>query len=102
GAFGAGIFGLAQRTPTSFLPEEDQGVFFLNIQLPVGASVARTADTVTEIETMLRRMPQLQDTFAVIGFSLLDLANQANTAFMVVKLKPFADRREVADSAQAL
>ncbi len=100
--FGVGIFGLAQRTPTSFLPEEDQGVFFLNIQLPDSASVARSADTVRQIEALLRRMPQLQDTFAVIGFSLLDLANQSNTAFMVVKLKPFADRVAAADSAQAL
>jgi multidrug efflux pump subunit AcrB len=40
--------------------------------------------------------------FSVIGFSLLDGANEANTAFAVAKLKPFADRRGAADSAQAL
>jgi hydrophobe/amphiphile efflux-1 (HAE1) family protein len=100
--FGAGIFGMSLRTPTSFLPEEDQGVFFLNIQLPDGASVARTAATVGQIEQVLKRMSQVQDTFAVIGFSLLDLANESNAAFMVAKLKPFADRAASADSAHAL
>ena len=75
---GAGIFGLARMTPTSFLPEEDQGAFFLNIQLPDGASVARTSETVRQVEAMLKTMPQVQDVFAVIGFSLLDGANESN------------------------
>jgi hydrophobe/amphiphile efflux-1 (HAE1) family protein len=100
--FGAGIFGLARITPTSFLPEEDQGAFFLNVQLPDGASVARTSETVRQVEQVLKSMPQVQDVFAVIGFSLLDGANEANTGFMVAKLKPFEDRRRATDSAQAL
>ena len=99
---GAGIFGLSRLTPTSFLPEEDQGAFFLNIQLPDGASVARTSETARQVEQVLKSMPQVQDVFAVIGFSLLDSANTSNGAFMLAKLKPFADRRAAADSAQAL
>jgi len=99
---GGGIFGLARITPTSFLPEEDQGAFFLNVQLPDGASVARTSETMRQVEAMLKTMPQVQDVFAVIGFSLLDGANEANTAFAVAKLRPFEDRRGAADSAQAL
>jgi hydrophobe/amphiphile efflux-1 (HAE1) family protein len=101
-AISGGIFGLARITPTSFLPEEDQGAFFLNIQLPEGASVSRTSQTTREIEALLKTMPQVQDVFAVIGFSLLDGANSSNAGFMVVKLKPFEDRRGAADSAQAL
>jgi hydrophobe/amphiphile efflux-1 (HAE1) family protein len=99
---GAGIFGLARITPTSFLPEEDQGAFFLNVQLPPGASVARTSETMRQVEAILKKMPQVQDVFAVIGFSLLDGANTSNAAFAVAKLKPFEDRRGAADSAQAL
>jgi hydrophobe/amphiphile efflux-1 (HAE1) family protein len=100
--FASGIYGLSRVTPTSFLPEEDQGVFFLNVQLPDGASVARSGDTVRRVEQVLRSMPQVQDTFAVIGFSLLDSANESNAAFLVAKLKPFADRAGAANSAQAL
>jgi hydrophobe/amphiphile efflux-1 (HAE1) family protein len=99
---GGGILGLARITPTSFLPEEDQGAFFLNVQLPDGASVARTSETVRQVEGVLKSMPQVQDVFAVIGFSLLDGANEANTGFLVAKLKPFEDRPAAADSAHAL
>ncbi|HUK00162.1 MAG TPA: multidrug efflux RND transporter permease subunit [Stellaceae bacterium] len=100
--FAAGVFFLSRITPTSFLPEEDQGAFFLNVQLPDGASVARTAATTAEVERLLKSMPQVQDIFSVIGFSLLDNGNESNAAFLVAKLKPFADRRQAADSAQAL
>ena len=48
--------------------------------------------TVRQIEKMLLAMPQMQDTFAVIGFSLLDGGAEPNSAFMVDKLKPFAER----------
>jgi hydrophobe/amphiphile efflux-1 (HAE1) family protein len=97
-----GIFGFSRVTPTSFLPEEDQGAFFLNVQLPDGASVARTSEAVRQVEQLLKSMPQVQDIFSVIGFSLLDSANEANAGFLLAKLKPFEDRRKAADSAQAL
>ena len=102
GAFAAGTYVLALRTPTSFLPEEDQGAFFLNVQLPDGASLARTSATVRQVEKILKDMPQVQDVFAVIGFSLLDAGNESNAAFLLAKLKPFEDRTKAADSAQAL
>jgi multidrug efflux pump subunit AcrB len=72
------------------------------IQLPDGASVARTGETVKQVEKLLLAMPQVQSTFAVVGFSLLDGVNEANNAFMAARLKPFADRKSAADSAQAL
>lgn len=101
-AFAAGVFVLSAHTPTSFLPEEDQGAFFVNVQLPDGASVARTSATVAQVEKLIKTMPQVQDTFAVIGFSLLDSGNEPNAAFLLAKLKPFADRAGAAASAQAL
>jgi hydrophobe/amphiphile efflux-1 (HAE1) family protein len=97
-----GIFGISKFTPASFLPEEDQGAFFLNVQLPDGASVARTSEAVRQVEQLLRSMPQVQDIFSVIGFSLLDGANEANAGLLLAKLKPFEDRRKAEDSAQAL
>jgi hydrophobe/amphiphile efflux-1 (HAE1) family protein len=100
--FGAGTYFLSLRTPTGFLPEEDQGVFFMSIQLPDAASVARTTETVKEVEKLLLAMPQVQSTFAVVGFSLLDSVNQPNSAFMAARLKPFDERKGETDSAQAL
>jgi len=101
-AFGLGIFGLMKITPTGFLPEEDQGAFFINVQLPDGASVNRTSEAVKKVEDVLKTMPQVQDTMAIIGFSLLDSYSASNNAFLLAKLKPFEDRTKAADSAQAL
>ncbi|HEX2886479.1 multidrug efflux RND transporter permease subunit [Vineibacter terrae] len=102
GGFAVGVYTLARIVPTGFLPEEDQGAFFINVQLPDGASVARTSQTVREVEKMLAGLPQVENVFAVVGFSLLDGASQSNGAFVMARLRPFADRRAVEDSAQAL
>ena len=101
-ASAAGILGLSLRTPTGFLPEEDQGAFFVSVQLPDGASVTRTSKAVQRIETLLKQMPQIENVFAIIGYSILDSVNEPNAAFIVPTLKPFADRAGAANSAQSL
>jgi hydrophobe/amphiphile efflux-1 (HAE1) family protein len=100
--FAGGIFGISRITPTGFLPEEDQGAFFIAVQLPDGASVSRTSAVVKQVEDILQDLPGRDHTLSIIGFSLLDGANEPNSAFMVVKLKPFQDRTDAAQSAQAL
>ena len=101
-AFGLGVGGLARVTPTSFLPEEDQGAFFVQVQLPDGVSVARTSEVVGQVEAVLKSMPQVKDTVSIIGYSFLDSFSSSNTAFMVAVLQPFEDRKQAVDSAQAL
>ncbi len=98
----AGIWGAARLTPTSFLPEEDQGAFFIAAQLPDGASVARSREVVARLEGMLKPLPQVRDVLSIVGFSLLDNGAQSNAAFLVVILKPFASRTAVMDRAQAV
>ncbi len=101
-AAGFGIWTLSNMVPTGFLPEEDQGAFFVNVQLPPGASVSRTTAVVSRVERILRAQPQVDKTLAVVGFSLLDGGAESNAAFMVAGLKPFADRTAAADRAQAV
>ncbi|MGH7046980.1 MAG: efflux RND transporter permease subunit [Stellaceae bacterium] len=101
-ASAAVIWAMWRHTPTGFLPEEDQGAFFIAVQLPDGASVSRTSDAVRRIETRLRSLPQVQNIFAIIGFSIIDGVNEPNAAFIVPTLKPFADRAGAANSAQTL
>jgi len=101
-ASAAAVYFLSLRTPTGFLPEEDQGAFFISVQLPDGASVIRTRDAVKQVEAVLRQMPQVQNIFAIVGFSIIDGVNEANTGFVVPTLKPFADRVGAVNSAQAL
>jgi hydrophobe/amphiphile efflux-1 (HAE1) family protein len=99
--FAGGIFGMSLVTPTGFLPEEDQGAFFIAVQLPDGASVARTSEVTKQVEAVLKKMPAIDHTLSIIGFSLLDGGNEPNAAFMVARMKPFADRKAAADSVQA-
>jgi hydrophobic/amphiphilic exporter-1 (mainly G- bacteria), HAE1 family len=101
-ASAAAIWVLALRTPTGFLPEEDQGAFFVVVQLPDGASVYRTREAVSRITKLLRQMPQVDKVFAINGFSIIDGVNEPNAGFIVPLLKPFEDRVGTANSAQAL
>ena len=102
GGLGAASFWLFTHTPTGFLPEEDQGAYFISIQLPDGASVARSSEVAARVEKILKGMPQISDTLSIVGFSLLDGVNEPNAAFMVARLKPFADRLAAGDLVQAL
>jgi hydrophobe/amphiphile efflux-1 (HAE1) family protein len=102
GVFAAGIWGLSLRVPSGFLPEEDQGAFFVAVQLPDGASVSRTEAVAKQVEAIIRPMPQIEGVLSIVGFSLLDGANEPNSAFIVGRLKPFADRTAVGDSVQAV
>lgn len=100
--FAGGIYGVSRIVPTGFLPEEDQGAFFVMVQLPDGASVARTSEVTKRVEDILKRMPAVDHTMSIIGYSLLDGGNLPNAAFLVVRLKPFEDRTTAAASAQVL
>ena len=89
-AVSAGLFG--SRLPRSFLPEEDQGYFFLNVQLPTAASLQRTDDVAKQIEGILKETPGVQTYNTVVGFSLLSFVNTTYNAFYFVTLKPWDER----------
>ena len=59
------------RLPSSFLPDEDQGYAFVNMQLPNAASLERTSAVAAQVEQILAKTPGVQYTTSVIGFSLL-------------------------------
>ena len=93
-ASGAGILALGKITPTGFLPEDDQGALFVVVQLPGGASVVRTAEVVERAEAILREDPAVADVTSVVGLNFIDSYSQPNSAFMVVTLKPFEERKD--------
>lgn len=97
-----GLVFMAGRTPGGFLPEEDQGAFFTAVELPDGASINRTQQVVDRVAGMLKAMPQVAHTISIVGYSILDGAAEPNGAFVVARLKPFAERPGPANSVQAL
>jgi HAE1 family hydrophobic/amphiphilic exporter-1 len=88
----AGFF--SSKLPSSFLPDEDQGYMYLNLQLPNAASLQRTEATASQIEDMLAKTPGVQSTASVIGFSLLSLTRSSYNAFFFVTLKEWKDRKQ--------
>ena len=100
--FAGGIYFVSKATPIGFLPEEDQGAFFLAVQLPDAASVARSSEVTAKVEKILQGMPQIEEVLSIVGYSQLDGVSEPNAAFMVARLKPFADRVGAANSVQAL
>jgi len=88
----AGFFGA--RLPSSFLPDEDQGYMYMNLQLPSASSLQRTEATAHEIEDLLAKTPGVESTTSVIGFSLLSLTRSSYSAFFFVTLKEWKDRQK--------
>ncbi len=96
----AGFF--ANRVPSSFLPDEDQGYAYVNLQLPNSASLERTSQAATQIENILANTPGVKYTTSVIGFSLLSFVRTSYNAFFVVTLKPWDERKSRAEQFQAI
>src|SRR3989441_1556542 len=88
----AGFFGA--RLPSSFLPDEDQGYMYMNLQLPSASSLQRTEATAHEIEELLARTPGVESTTSVVGFSLLSLTRSSYSAFFFVTLKEWKNRQK--------
>jgi hydrophobe/amphiphile efflux-1 (HAE1) family protein len=99
---GAGIVGFGARTPTGFLPQEDQGAFFIEVKLPDGASLNRTREVVQRVERTLEGLPGVRFVSAVTGYSFLSGLAQPERAFFIVTLKPFDEREEPAARVDAL
>jgi HAE1 family hydrophobic/amphiphilic exporter-1 len=94
------VFGA--RLPSSFLPDEDQGYMYLNLQLPSAASLQRTEATAHEIEELLARTPGVESTASIIGFSLLSLSRTTYNAFFFVTLKDWRDRQKRDEQYQSI
>jgi HAE1 family hydrophobic/amphiphilic exporter-1 len=96
----AGFF--SSRVPSSFLPDEDQGYAYVNLQLPNDASLERTSQAASQIENILANTPGVKYTTSVIGFSLLSFVRTSYNAFFVVTLKPWDERTTRAEQFQAI
>ncbi len=85
----SGLFGMV---PGGFVPEEDQGYFLINVQLPDAASLERTDRVVASIEDLLDDVDGLDSVTAVAGYSLLTASLAPNTAFFFVSLESWSER----------
>jgi HAE1 family hydrophobic/amphiphilic exporter-1 len=80
------------RLPGSFLPDEDQGYAFMNVQLPNAASLQRTNEVLKKIDAILEATPGVQTYIGVPGYSILSSTYSTSNALYFVTLKPWHDR----------
>nr|WP_314557981.1 efflux RND transporter permease subunit [uncultured Pseudomonas sp.] len=94
------LVGLFMRLPTSFLPDEDQGVLMAQIQLPPGATDARTQQVLRQFETYFRNQPDVAALISIGGMG--SGGNSQNGARAFIKLKDWSERTRADQSASAI
>ncbi|MDL1950951.1 hydrophobe/amphiphile efflux-1 family RND transporter, partial [Acidobacteria bacterium ACD] len=87
--------GLVKSLPSGFLPDEDNGYFMINCQLPDAASLERTDEVLKKVERITLANPAIESVTPIVGFSLLTGAMAPNTGFVFVKAKPWSERKDV-------
>jgi len=91
---------LAVRMPTAFLPAEDQGYLLSNVQLPPGASTARTLNVMEQAEQYFLKEPGVQGIVSVLGYSFS--GNGQNGGLLFVPLKDWKEREKPELSSEAI
>src|SRR5271163_3918286 len=99
---GVAAWFFSKHLPTSFLPDEDQGYLYVNMQLPNAASLERTSAAAKQVENLLANTPGVQYTTSVIGFSLLSYVRTSYNAFFWVSLKPWDERGSQSEQYQSI
>jgi multidrug efflux pump subunit AcrB len=80
-----------KQTPTSFLPDEDQGVVFADVRLPEGAAKARTEEVMHAVSDVARAVPGVQFVQAITGFSMMG-GRAESVGFVIIGLTHWAER----------
>ncbi|SFN67433.1 efflux RND transporter permease subunit [Salegentibacter flavus] len=96
-----GIFLASSATPTGFVPDEDRGIVFTNIELPPGASLDRTVEVTQELRELAKDIPGVSEITMVNGFSLIG-GSGSNFGLGFIKLDPWDERQDDDQSIEAI
>lgn len=88
----AGVGGFLHISQTSFIPSEDQGVIFMNIQLPEGATRNRTQEFADKIYPLIKEEPGVENVMVVVGASMIGGSGE-NVALGIITLHPWNERK---------
>ena len=97
-----GIAWFSATTPTGFLPTEDQGYLFVDVQLPDAAALNRTEAVTARLEEMAAGQDGVADVITVNGYSMLNGGVSSNAALMIVTLTPWEARQSPGLGARAI
>ncbi len=89
-------------TPTGFLPDEDQGLVFITIQAPQGASLEQEQAIGKQVNGIVSKLPGVALVFTISGRGLGGSGNGTNVGFVILRLKPWGQRTQGSEQAAAL
>jgi hydrophobic/amphiphilic exporter-1 (mainly G- bacteria), HAE1 family len=102
GGFAVAAYFIGRKLPSSFLPEEDQGYVYVNLQLPNASSLQRTGEVAHKVEEIAMHTPGVKTITSVIGFSLLSTVYNTYSGFFFVNFKPWSERTKANESYAAI
>ncbi len=102
GGFTLAALWFGHRLPSSFLPEEDQGYAYVQLQLPNASSLQRTSEVAHQAEEIIQNTPGIKSCTSVIGFSLLSTVYNTYSAFFFVNFKPWSERTKPEERYDAI
>jgi len=88
---------LVRKTPTGFIPTEDQGFIICSVSLPPGSSLDRTQKVMDKMDKILAKEPAVERRGAVVGMNIVASANSSNYGVCFIRLKPVDERGPVKD-----
>ncbi|MEZ5987577.1 MAG: multidrug efflux RND transporter permease subunit [Planctomycetota bacterium] len=93
---GAGALAFAGSVPAGFIPDEDQGIFGVNVQLPPGASLERSSVVLGKVEEILGGTEGVESFQTIGGYGAVTATYQPNYGTIFVRLKPWEERKTAA------
>ena len=91
--FFVAVGGLFKILPAGFLPDEDQGVFFVAVRLPDGASLESNMRAVAEVEKIIMALPGVEACTTLGGLDITTSTNNSNVSTLIATLKPWDERK---------
>ena len=91
-AFCVGTWGVNSILPTGFIPTEDQGMLYVNVTTPVGATVERTEVVLDEIQKVAESFDEVESVATLAGYSLMTESAGASYGMGMINLKPWENR----------
>lgn len=88
---------MIRKTPSGFIPSEDQGFIAVSLSMPVGASLGRTTNALKEVEDQLQQAPFTKTLNIISGFNIMTQATSPSAGVAFILLRPYEERGEVKD-----
>ncbi|MBN9295871.1 MAG: efflux RND transporter permease subunit [Filimonas sp.] len=93
---------LVKKSPSGFIPSEDQSIFLYSLNMPAGASLERTKKVVDKVDSIIRTVEAVEKSYSVAGMNIVTSANSPVSALAFTKLKKPGTRGKTEDMNQIL